>query len=242
MKADIRKIKQFYTSDLGVYAHDYISSALNGVLQNTHDKHLCITSHGGYFYEDILRDHFSTLARHTPDDDRDDVHALCWPTTSNTADCVVMMHDIEFSKMPDNHIAEAWRVLKDNGKLIVIFPNRAGEWSRFDTTPFGVGTPQSLRQMKRLLSDKRFHVGESEGLLYYPPSPPKLKFIRDLIDKTAGLCGLYKSGVTIISAKKTVNKGSAVKPLSEKAEDVVRGALSPKPKPTPKATLDSRFQ
>jgi len=242
MKVDLRKIKEFYKTDLGQYAHIQIENALSIALQSSINDSLCITSHGGYFYEDVLRRYFSTLARHTPDDERDDVHALCWPTTSNTADCVVMVHDIEFSKLPDNHIAEAWRVLKDNGKLIVIFPNRAGQWAQYDTTPFGFGTPQSQKQMHSLLKSKRFDVIESAGVLYYPPTKPRLNFMRNTIDRTSGLCGFFKSGVIMICAQKILNKGSAVKPLSEKAEDVVRGALSPKPSPTPKATLDSRSQ
>ena len=238
MKADIKKIKNFYQSDIGEYARQSIANAMSNTIHG--DNILCVTSHGGYFYEDILRDHFTTISRHTPDDDRGDVQSLCWPTTSATADYVVMVHDIEFSKMPDNHIAEAWRVLKDNGKLVVVFPNRAGQWAQYDTTPFGVGTPQSHRQMKKLLSDKRFQVINSEGLLYYPPATPKLKIIRELIDKTAGLCGLYNAGVMMIFAEKISHKGTKIKPLSEKAEDVVRGALSPKPTATPKVTLDSR--
>ncbi len=232
MKADIRKIKKFYDTDLGRYVHQSIAEELSKAVHKAAPNGLCITSHGGYFYEDILRQYFTTLARHTSDDEQADVHSLCWPTTSATADCVVMIHDIEFSKMPDNHIAEAWRVLKDNGQLIVVFPNRGGAWAAQDNTPFGVGTPQSLRQMRELLEQKRFHVAESEGMLFYPPQTPKLPIWRSCVENSSGLCGCYKSGLIMIQAVKKSDKGKAIPTLSNIAENMGR-VLQPKPAVNP---------
>jgi len=230
MKADIRKIKEFYGTDIGGYAHAALSAGLDSLLktQDLPTHNLCITSHGGYFYEDILRNYFTTLSRHTPDDEPDDVYSLRWATTMQTADCVVMIHDIEFSKLPDNHIAEAWRVLKDGGRLIIAFPNRAGGWSADDNTPFGFGTPQSLRQIKKLLSAKQFHIQDVKGFLYLPPYSRRMEFLRSFTDKTSGLCGFYKPGVIMIQAVKDKDKGSKIPSLSEMAENVGR-ALTPKP-------------
>lgn len=228
MKADIRKIKKFYDTDLGRHAHRSIAEVLSKAIKLPDQKPLCITSHGGYFYEDILRQSFSTLARHTSDDDKDDVHHLCWPTTSATADCVVMIHDIEFSKMPDNHIAEAWRVLKDSGQLIILFPNRGGAWAAKDNNPFGYGTPQTMGQMKNLLENKRFKIIEMDGMLFYPPQKPKVSAWRAFVEKSSGVCGFYKPGLMMIQAVKKMDKGKAIPTLSNIAENVGR-ALQPKP-------------
>jgi hypothetical protein len=228
MKADIRKIKKFYETDLGQYAHGLIDDVLSKQLQKVSPSGLCITSHGGYFYEKILRNYFQTLSRHTSDDDQDDIHRLSWPTTSATADCVFMIHDIEFSQIADNHVAEAWRVLKDSGRLIVIFPNRGGAWSAKDNTPFGFGAPRTMRQMKNLLEEKRFQIIETEGLLFYPPQIPRLSIWRSCVEKSSGLCGYYKPGLIMIQAVKKNDTGKTIPILNDIAEKV-GGVLQPKP-------------
>ena len=52
---------------------------------------------------------------------------------------------------------EAWRVLADSGRLIVVVPNRRGIWARFEQrSPFGHGHPYSQGQIKRLMRDSLF--------------------------------------------------------------------------------------
>ena len=38
-------------------------------------------------------------------------------------------------------LRECWRVLRDDGRLLVVVPNRLGSWALFDHTPFGQGRP-----------------------------------------------------------------------------------------------------
>ena len=231
MKVDIKKVRKFYETALGQNVHSVISKALKTALDSLPSNILCITSHGGYFYEKTLRSYFTTLLRHTPDDEPDDVYSMRWATTTRTADCVVMIHDIEFSRLPENDIAEAWRVLKDHGKLIIVFPNRGGPWSASDNTPFGFGTPQSLRQIRQLLETKNFYIKNTEGFLYYPPKKIRPSFIRDVAEYTKGFFGIYKPGIVMVQAVKSQDKGKVVPTLSNFAENVGR-ALQPKPTAT----------
>ncbi len=229
MKADLKKIKEFYDTDMGQYAHGVISKLMAKYIKDK--KTSCVTSQGGYLYEDFLREHFEMLSSHTPKNQPDDIYSLCWPETTQSVNHVVMIHDIEFSKNPENHIAEAWRVLKGDGRFLVIFPNRAGRWAQNDNTPFGVGTPSTIRQMKKMIEDKRFIVETIEGALYYPPREPKLKFIRNIFEMSLGFMGCYPSGIILMEAKKqepSMIKNSVV----VRASETVRGALTPNPAPS----------
>ena len=65
---------------------------------------------------------------------------------------------------------EIWRVLSASGRLLIVAPNRAGLWARFERTPFGHGRPYSPNQLSLLLRDTMFTpIGAASGL-FVPPS------------------------------------------------------------------------
>ena len=75
-------------------------------------------------------------------------------------------------------LTEIWRVLKSNGRMVLVVPNRGGFWARGDSTPFGQGAVYSLAQVKRLLRDYGFvHEGHL-GALYLPPVFAFMKSLR----------------------------------------------------------------
>src|SRR5262249_22721933 len=53
-------------------------------------------------------------------------------------------------------LREIWRVLRQEGRLLLVVPNRRGVWTRLDITPFGHGRPYSRGQLERLLNDAMF--------------------------------------------------------------------------------------
>ncbi|OYV49605.1 MAG: methyltransferase type 11, partial [Rhodospirillales bacterium 20-60-12] len=65
---------------------------------------------------------------------------------------------------------EVWRVLKDDGRLLVVVPNRSSAWAYLESTPFGHGQPYSSGQLGRLLSKTLFRVERRDSALYMPPS------------------------------------------------------------------------
>lgn len=103
------------------------------------------------------------------------------PIESNSVDRILLMHNLEFSELLQPSLQEISRVLKANGKILAIVPNRAGLWARADWTPFGRGTPYSAAQIAYYLSDNGFVHERTEGALYMPPV--KSSFIY----KSAGL-------------------------------------------------------
>jgi chromosome segregation protein len=48
-------------------------------------------------------------------------------------------------------LRESWRVLKDDGRLLIVAPNRSGMWAYWESTPFAHGPPYSFGQIGRLL-------------------------------------------------------------------------------------------
>ena len=102
------------------------------------------------------------------------VSALCeetaWPLETGMVDRCVMLHGLETSETPAGLLAELWRVLGPGGRALVIVPNRAGLWSRSETTPFGHGRPYTAGQLEAQLRHVGFVPERQAAALYIPPS------------------------------------------------------------------------
>ena len=84
-----------------------------------------------------------------------------------------MVHALEASEQLPALLAEVWRILVGNGRLLVIVPNRHGLWARSDRTPFGQGHPYTHAQLARLLHRNRFTPNQSGEALFCPPQAPR---------------------------------------------------------------------
>lgn len=96
------------------------------------------------------------------------------PLADNSVDRLILMHALEVETEPHNMLREAWRVLKSNGRMLVIVTNRRGMWARSDKTPFGNGQPYSRSQIKERLQDHGFQVDRISHALYMPPTNSRL--------------------------------------------------------------------
>ncbi|MCB1530423.1 MAG: methyltransferase domain-containing protein [Rhodospirillales bacterium] len=102
------------------------------------------------------------------------------PFETNSVDRILMVHSLEFSGFLTPEFEELWRVLKSNGRLLMIVPNRMGMWARADWSPFGQGTPFSARQVELFLRENLFVHERTEKALFVPP------FRRDFFLRAAG--------------------------------------------------------
>ncbi len=93
--------------------------------------------------------------------------ALPFPDLS--FDRVLLVHGLEAADNARRLLREAWRVLKDDGRLIVVAPNRRGLWAYVESTPFGQGQPYSPGQIGRLLRSSLFAIETRDTALYMPP-------------------------------------------------------------------------
>jgi len=152
------------------------------------------------------------------------------PIETNSLDRVLMVHNLEFSEFVKPSLQEVWRVLKSNGRLLLIVPNRAGLWARTDWAPFGHGTPYSLSQLSYALRESLFVHERTEEALFMPP----VKHTSFL--KAAGTferVGTYMpigAGVHIVEASKQIY-ASADRSSGSKVHVRGRGGFIPKPVP-----------
>jgi SAM-dependent methyltransferase len=155
------------------------------------------------------------------------------PIETNSIDRVILIHDLEFSEFLKSQLQEVWRVLKSNGRLLVIVPNRAGFWARADWSPFGLGTPYSASQIEFYLRDNMFVHERTEGALYVPPIRSGV-FLRsaEFFEKHGRKFLPFMAGVHMVEASKQIyatmdrSGGSKVRVRG-------RGVMMPKPVATP---------
>ncbi len=91
------------------------------------------------------------------------------PLADRSIDRLLLIHCLEFGEPPNELLREIWRVLTDDGRLLVVVPARRGLWSSSDRTPFGQGQPYSLSQLNRLLRDNLFTPTTTTRSLYLLP-------------------------------------------------------------------------
>lgn len=84
-------------------------------------------------------------------------------------DRILLVHGLETAENARRLLREAWRVLKDDGRLLVAAPNRLSLWAQLERTPFGHGQPYSSDQLERLLRRQMFRVEGRGAALFVPP-------------------------------------------------------------------------
>lgn len=91
------------------------------------------------------------------------------PLPDRSVDRVLLVHGLECAESVREMLREIWRVMADNGRLLVVAPNRRGIWSRTERTPFGQGHTFSPRQLSRLMRDNMFLPTRTAQALFLPP-------------------------------------------------------------------------
>jgi SAM-dependent methyltransferase len=97
-----------------------------------------------------------------------------WPIPDASLDRVLIVHGLEEAPAPQRLMREVWRVLKDDGRLIIISSHRRGLWSVIDTTPFAAGRPYLKRRLQELLTDAMFRPTAWSTALFFPPFRSRL--------------------------------------------------------------------
>jgi SAM-dependent methyltransferase len=133
------------------------------------------------------------------------------PFADLSFDRILLVHGLEIAENARCLLREIWRVLKDDGRLLVVAPNRRGLWAYVEATPFGHGQPYSPGQVGRLLAASLFRVERRDTALYLPPTNLRLA-LRTAKPLDRGLRRVIPglAGVTITEAVKEVY---AVMPL-----------------------------
>ena len=91
------------------------------------------------------------------------------PFPDLSIDRILLVHGLEVAANAQRLLRECWRVLRDDGRLLLVTPNRAGLWAHLEATPFGQGEPYTQGQVERLLRSGLFAVERRDTALYMPP-------------------------------------------------------------------------
>lgn len=123
-------------------------------------------------------------------------------------DRILLVHGLEGAENARRLLRECWRVLKDDGRLLVVAPNRRGVWAYLEATPFGHGQPYSAGQLGRLLASTLFRVERRDSALYMPPARLRLMLrSAKLIERTGRRVAPGLAGLTLTEAVKDTYAG-----------------------------------
>jgi SAM-dependent methyltransferase len=81
----------------------------------------------------------------------------------------IVLHGLEAADDVPAFLREVWRVLKGNGRALLLVPHRRGLWAHNDSTPFGTGQPFSSAQLRALVREQGFVINRCGGALFAPP-------------------------------------------------------------------------
>ncbi|MEM7732723.1 MAG: methyltransferase domain-containing protein [Pseudomonadota bacterium] len=156
-----------------------------------------------------------------------------WPLETGHVDKLLVVHGLEASEQPGALLEECWRVLGPGGSALFIVPNRAGLWSRSDSTPFGFGRPYSQGQLENQLKAHNFLPEHHKTTLFQPPSERRIwRKTAKMWERMGGrLSVVAAGGVLLVSASKRVHapSGSGLRETVRKPLEV----LTPKPEIKP---------
>ena len=126
-------------------------------------------------------------------------------------DRILFIHGLEHADNTRRILREAWRLLKDDGRIIVVVPNRRGLWAYAEATPFGHGQPFSQGQLTRLLHSLFFQVEARNVALFAPPLHWRLNLkVFGAWERFGQTFAPQFGGLTIAEARKDIH---AVLPL-----------------------------
>lgn len=90
------------------------------------------------------------------------------PLPDLSIDKIILVHCLENTDHMGDLLQECARVLKPQGRMIVITPNRNGWWARSAGSPFSFGFSFSLPHLRRVLTHNRFQIERHERAGFVP--------------------------------------------------------------------------
>jgi SAM-dependent methyltransferase len=139
------------------------------------------------------------------------------PFPDLTFDHVLLVHGLEAAENARRLLRELWRVLKDDGQLLIVAPNRTGLWAYLESTPFGHGAPYSVGQIGRLLTATMFRVQRREAALWLPPTNRRVVLrAGPLLERAGRRVVPAVAGVILTEAVKDVYAGLPVRSVPQR--------------------------
>lgn len=177
---DIKSLLDFYATPLGELVHLYVQDTVDQFLNIKQGSILGLGFATPYLKESLFEtnqvmafmpEYIGGITWPTPAASRTAVvKEDSLPLPNKSVDRILLIHGVEFAKNAQRMIGELSRILKSDGKILIIAPNKRGIWSHFENTPFGFGHSFSMSQLSQILSNEGFKCLIKERFLYFPPS------------------------------------------------------------------------
>lgn len=189
MRTESEQLRDFYASPLGQVAESVLVQKMVDAWGDLKGLRLA-----GFGYAAPLLKAFPAAERvinmvpagagaiHDPDEVL--VAETCWPLREASIDRLVIVHGLEESGDPRRIMREAWRVLADDGRLVLIVANRHGFWTLIENSPLAAGRAYSRRQLQGLIQRSLFAPTAQASALYFPPIA-RLRRLAPLWERTA---------------------------------------------------------
>ncbi|NNU16017.1 methyltransferase domain-containing protein [Parvularcula sp. ZS-1/3] len=181
MRTESTELRDFYEGRLGKVAEDRVRQRLVDAWGELEGLTVA-----GFGFSDLFLEAFPKAARRASlvpasagalaggrdvlvDEDN-------WPLAEASVDRLVIVHGLEEAGDPRRIMREAWRVLTDDGRLVIIAANRHGFWTLIENSPFAAGRAYSRRQLMKLLGRSMFAPTAHASALYVPPIRQLMRF------------------------------------------------------------------
>jgi SAM-dependent methyltransferase len=181
MHLDVATLRDFYATPLGQIARRLLARRIRSHWGSAHGETIVSLGFGTPFVGPY-RSEAAQLGALMPASQG----ALIWPSggarilstlvdedelplRDNSIDRMLVVHCLEVTEHVTAFLRELWRVMKPEGRLLIVVPNRRGLWAHVDTTPFGYGSPYSRSQLERVLRQCLFTPETFQTALHLPP-------------------------------------------------------------------------
>jgi len=223
MWSDVIDLNEFYRSRLGQVARRLITRRIRELWPNVRGMSVVGLGYATPYLRAFREEAERVMAimpapqgvMHWPENDPSLVclsEEAELPLADLSVDRLLLVHAVENSEQLRAMMREAWRVLADSGRLVVVVPNRRGIWARFEQrSPFGHGLPYSQGQIKRLLRDSLFAPAAQEHALFVPPTERRIVLqSARAFERVGDRWFQAVSGVLIIEASKQLYAATPV--------------------------------
>lgn len=209
--SDSKIIEDFYKNDQGIKFYKNINNSIKELWPDITNENIIIIGYGSPYIDSFNKNN-------------NVITINCFDSFSfpvEYADRVILVHAIEYNEQPSLLLREIWRIIKTNGKLLVIAPNKHGQFYNSKDPIFNHANFFTVNKLISMLDDSLFEPLRIRATLFssynFNESFPNVaKFFDNICDKWLVLFG----GILLVEGEKKLviatNKHRLKKKLSFK--------------------------
>lgn len=229
MQPHVRDLRDFYATTQGRVVRRALGARLREAMGDVRGQRVLAIGFGTPYLRPYLAEADTVVAAMSGR-----TGAIVWPRESpcrviiadeaelpfpdRAFDRVLLVHALEWTPNAHAMLREVWRILADDGRLVVVTPNRRNIWARIDRTPFGHGRPFTRGQLNELLREAMFTPVWSGPALIVPPGRSRISMT--LARLLEALAGRWLAGVAALTMATAVKQIYGLTPVGKLAPSV----------------------